>query len=110
MSQQEFHTGHLKKIASDNLEEVAERIVQNRYDTDLDPYYSTYLEMLLDEGDYILFEDSLFVVDKEINRRDLSDFCFLQKRGKNRYYYIASFYNGGTDLSEVLTDELKKLL
>ena len=110
MSDYESHIGKIRKVipnANETFEELSKRLsLENGCEEDL--YYEGYL---FDE-----FYDKFIKVDKTIfeifdhKEKDYDDCsCEITDNNNGTFSFSTRFYNGGTCLSEMIGDELKKL-
>lgn len=68
----------------------------------------SYYEAEENKKGYICINNNIYEF-LEIKEKDVSDcYCDLENIGDNTYKFNASYYNGGTDLTEMLQDEFKK--
>jgi hypothetical protein len=93
----ELMLGHMVQIMKNNGDIIDES--NEILDTFMDKYYKKYFVV---KGD--LYE---FVEHEEIENFDT--FCTLTPNEDGTISFHSTFYNGGTCLSEMLEDELKKL-
>ena len=119
MSDYETIKGKIRKIDLQGLsvEEYAKRIVEEKglaSEVGQGPYfYETYLEFLKwyddwTEGQYIAIDDELYLIyDK--SEFDSSYHVHLTPIADDTYEFHTSFYNGGTCLSEIIEDEIRRL-
>lgn len=73
-------------------------------------YYENWYEYLQDENDGNFFEHEgrLFkVTDQEDYSYD--SFAKIEKTGEGKYNFVTSFHNGGTYLTEMLSEGIAKL-
>lgn len=99
MSQQEFHTGKLRKI-SDNALQYAEDLIKE----DIPSYCSNKLDYLLyssKDKEYISTDNKLYEV-YDHSKSDDCDFFKVDKNEDGTFSFIGSFYNGGTCLEDEL--------
>ena len=119
MSDYETIKGKIRKIDLQGLsvEEYAERIVKEKglaSKVGQGPYfYETNLEFLKwyddwEEGQYIAIDNELYLIyDK--SEFDSSYHVQLTPIADDTYEFHTSFYNGGTCLTEMLEDEIRRL-
>lgn len=112
MSEQRTYIGKFWEVdtCGETPEEYAEWYMKQNQKTVLPPYYDTWLEYLLDYNDYqfIMLKGKLYKLSIE-NELDESDFCVIHKETDGSYSFATSFYDGGTYLEEVLTNEYERL-
>lgn len=119
MSDYETIKGKIRKIDLQGLsvEEYAKRIVKEKgleSEVGQGPYfYETNLEFLKwyddwEEGQYIAIDDELYLI---YDKSDFDPTCHIQLTpiADDTYEFLTSFYNGGTCLTEMLEDEIKRL-
>lgn len=120
MSDYETIKGKIRKINLQGLsvEEYAKRIVEEKgveLKIDEGPYfYTTYLEILKwyddwTEGQYISIDDELYLIYDKSDFGSSADFINMTPIADDIYEFHTSFYNGGTCLTEMLEDEIKRL-
>ena len=99
MSEYVRHKGKLKKISAD-YEDFAMREVR---DSELEEYYSSWLECLLDtcREQYIMINKELFSIENEEQSPE-EDFYRLTENSDGTYTYEVQFYDGGSDLTEAI--------
>lgn len=111
MSEQRTYIGKFWEIdtCGETPEEYAEWYMRNIGKTELPSYHDTWLEYLLDYNDdkFIMLKGKLYNLSIE-NELDESDFCVIHKENDRSYSFATSFYDGGTYLEEVLTDEFER--
>ena len=119
MSDYETIKGKIRKIDLQGLsvEEYAKRIVEEKglaSEVGQGPYfYETNLEFLKwyddwTEGQYITIDDELYLI---YDRSDFDSSCHvhLTPIADDTYEFHTSFYNGGTCLTEMLEDGIRRL-
>ncbi len=120
MSDYETIKGKIRKIDLQGLsvEECAKRIVEEKglaSEVGQGPYfYETNLEFLKwyddwEEGQYISIDDELYLIYDKSDLGSSSDFINMTPIADDTYEFLTSFYNGGTCLSEMIEDEIKRL-
>ena len=120
MSDYETIKGKIRKIDLQGLsvEECAKRIVKEKgleSEVGQGPYfYETNLEFLKwyddwEEGQYISIDDELYLIYDTCDLGSSSDFINMTPIADDTYEFLTSFYNGGTCLSEMIEDEIKRL-
>lgn len=110
MSYTESHVGKIKKVDLEGLSvEDWAKEVANSYGMELTKYYDSYTELVLDELHfrYILVEEEVYEIieDREFTEEDISE---LTPEGDGVFSFVMQFYNGGTCLTEMLTDAVKQ--
>lgn len=119
MSDYETIKGKIRKIDLQGLsvEEYAERIVNEKglaSEVGQGPYfYETNLEFLKwyddwEEGQYVTIDDELYLI---YDKSEFDSSCYVQLTpiGDDTYEFHTSFYNGGTYLTEMIEDGIKRL-
>lgn len=120
MSDYETIKGKIRKIDLQGLsvEECAKRIVKEKgleSEVGQGPYfYETNLEFLKwyddwEEGQYVSIDDELYLIYDTCDLGSSSDFINMTHIADDTYEFLTSFYNGGTCLSEMIEDEIKRL-
>jgi hypothetical protein len=115
MSEMEYHTGRIERIPQRNEteEELAERICKE-YGIE-DKYDDGWIEALRDEGYNhgieVLNVDGDYQIWKLVEHTQFEDgYMFeAEKEADDSVSFIFSFYNGGTCLSEMLEEAVKKV-
>ena len=130
MSDYEFHKGTLKKVDLSEYDNDREKYFEARCryefsgltEDELQAAYKNFNESKYkrhggwedywrsesDIRDVISVGDDIYEV-ADIELYDDTQ-CIITEVGENEYQYYTSFYNGGTDLEEMLEDGLKKHL
>lgn len=112
MSEQRTYIGKIWELDLDDKtpEEYAEQYMHDIGKTELPSYYDNWLEYLLTYNDYkfIMLRGKLYNLSIE-NELDESDFCVIHKETDGFYTFATSFYDGGTYLEEVLSDEFERM-
>jgi hypothetical protein len=114
MSRVETYIGKLTKVRNGSipnefpvsLEEVCKRVLQeNGYDK-ISEGSDSYKESIYDElGDrYVVLNNTLYEIEKE----ELGDeyFCHSKTNDDGSISFFTQFYNGGTQLNEMLEEYL----
>lgn len=113
MSETETHIGKLRKVDLQGLtvEQWAEAKCRESGMTELSSYTNTWKEQLLDHNNnyhkYFFYEGDVYEAFEhtEIEERDVD---ILTKNDDGTYNFVMQFYNGGTCLSEMIEDALKR--
>ena len=118
MSRYEKHKGTLKLIwqcdevfdLSKQLKGALDDFEYDRMMECVDEDYSVD-EYIRDElyDNYILINNALFKIE-DLELDEDEDLNIFEKVNDHTYTYLNSFYNGGTCLSELLEDNLSKIL
>lgn len=113
MSEMKLHRGTailVKRQENETLEDVC-KMICDKESYQIDSSYRSYKELLLDEDyeKYIEVKGELYqLIDKELDcNSGINEFI---KNEDGTYSYIAQFYNGGADFTEVIEDGLVKVL
>ena len=111
MSEQRTYIGKLWELDLDGKtpEEYAKQYMHDTGKTELPTYHDNWLEYLLDYYDskFIMLKGKLYNLSIE-TELDESDFCVIHKETDGFYTFATSFYDGGTYLEEVLTNEFER--
>lgn len=111
MSYDEKHFGKIRLLTladgqstNDLCKELCEK---NNYE--FSSYHDDYIECLKDNGyeKYLVTENGIYEI---FEHKEVSDDPYVQKLiplGDGTFEFVATFYNGGTCLSEILEDELE---
>ena len=112
MSEQRTYIGKFWEIdtCGKTPEEYAKLCMERIGRTELPSYHDNWLEYLLDYEDdkFIKLNDKLYKLSIE-NNIDDSCFCVIHKENDGSFSFATSFYDGGTYLEEVLTDEFERM-
>ena len=110
MSETETHIGKLKRINLNNqsVEDYCKKYCEhnniiNTYDS-----FTEYFHCELYE-EYIITDNNIFQFITNKESRDYEYISFIDKNDDDTYNYVMQFHNGGTCLSEMLHDALKKI-
>lgn len=120
MSDYERIKGKIRKIDLQGLsvEEYAKRIVEEKglaSEVGQGPYfYETNIEFLKwgddwEEGQYVTIDDELYLIYDTCDLDPSSDYINVTPIGNDTYEFDTSFYNGGTYLTEMIEDGIKRL-
>jgi len=113
MSYTEFHIGKLKPVDLEQkcLEDWCKKTLVLSGRTGISSYNHSWLEELQDVhyDKYYTYKDKLYEFIDHTETEDETCFCKLILKEDGIVEFIASFYNGGTCLSEMLNDEFDKL-
>jgi hypothetical protein len=114
MSNTETHIGKLRRVdlSGQTLEQWAETECKKLGVTKLSSYNKTWIEQFIDKSNNY---EKYFVVKKELWETfdhkeiedDIDEFT-LQPDGT--IHFVAQFYNGGTCLSEIVGEGIKRVL
>lgn len=111
MSETEIHIGKLRKLKLEISNE--EFFKQKCLETDIELDQPTWTEQFFwnhkDQNNYFIIDDVIYEAfehKKYEDRDDISDFI---QNEDGTISFVTSFYNGGTCLSEVIEEEIKKM-
>lgn len=113
MSSDELHYGRLIPLEGD-VEELAKNICLNngiympKDDYESGKTWFQLMKELLYGSEYIISNNRIY----KIEDNEQIDDPYIERMTKGadgNYYYVVSFYNGGTYLEECLNDLIKKL-
>lgn len=106
MSTQETYKGTLTPVDLDGLT-VAQKIQEILGTTELPFLTETWVEAL-EEGENDYFYDANAEVLYHLHKVELDeeDFISMESHDDGSYSFVTSFYNGGTQLSEMLQEGL----
>ena len=116
MSYTEFHTGNFSIVAK-GVDEIDAYINENNLADKVErTEYNGKVSYYIDDKEYdiVRVKDSIPVMIKfkYHNEEEASDYVsYINKVNKDEdgsYNFIMMFYNGGTDLSEMISDELQR--
>ena len=113
MSEQETWRGKFKEIFiadEKGIENKCKEICELHGIKNLDGYLDSWVEQLKEDlsDRYLVLGNIIYeYLEKEDLRYD--SFCNLTKTGPFTYKFITSFHNGGTCLSEMIEEALKKI-
>ena len=110
MSDYEQHSGKLKVVEpreNETLEQLKKRLWMEKDETNKEEDY----EDLLEEYYNVYFEvnGKLWEVIEHEDHGDDDTFSRLQDNGDGTFSFHTRFYNGGTCMSEMITEALEKL-
>jgi hypothetical protein len=111
MSQTETHIGKLRKIEStESIEKWCENTCISLGYSTKESYYGSWKEKLQDETKwqkYFFYNDSIYEMIEHQEVEDDIDSITLNSDGT--YSFIMQFYNGGTNLTEMIEDGIKRI-
>lgn len=113
MSYTEFHTGNFSIVAKGvdeidtyiNENNLADKVERTVYNGKVSYYINNK------EYDIVRVKDNIpiMIKFKYHNEAESSDYVsYINKDEDDSYNFIMMFYNGGTDLSEMISDELQR--
>lgn len=111
MSYTEFHTGNFSIVAK-GVDEIDAYINENNLADKVErTEYNGKVSYYIDDKEYdiVRVKDSIPVMIKFKYHEEVSDYVsYINKDEDGSYNFIMMFYNGGTDLSEMISDELQR--
>ena len=110
MSEQRTYMGKFWEIdtCGETPEEYAEWYMKQNQKTELPTYYDTWVEYACCDAGFMVINDKLYKIDITSDI-DNSDFCVIHKETDGSYSFATSFYDGGTYLEEMLSDEFERM-
>lgn len=114
MSYTETHIGKLRKVDLQGLtiEQWAEVKCREIGITELSPYSDDWKEQFLDTGKnylkYFFIGDEVYEMFDHTELEDGGDIDILTPNSDGTYSFVMQFYNGGTCLSEMIEDAIKR--
>lgn len=113
MSQNEFHSGKLKKLDLEGktLEEWCEAKCKEK-EIEKRSWHDSWEEAMRDEGSevYIIVDDEVYeVIDHYEADDDDPYFIRMTPQEDGTIAFVTQFYNGGTCFSECMEDGIKEL-
>lgn len=112
MSDYEQHSGKLRKVPSDSGESLFE-LVQRIYKEEglkWDDKYTektTYFDEIYEK--YFIIDKELYKVIEHIEEDECDSFMRMHHESNGDIVFSTRFYNGGTCLSEMIEDGVRKL-
>ena len=112
MSYTEFHTGNFSIVAK-GVDEIDAYINENNLTDKVErTEYNKKVSYDIDNEEYDVVEVKgipVMIKFKYHNEEEASDYVsYINKDEDGSYNFIMMFYNGGTDLSEMISDELQR--
>ena len=112
MSYTEFHTGNFSIVAK-GVDEIDAYINENNLADKVErTEYNGKVSYYIDDKEYdiVRVKDSIPVMIKfKYHKASDDDYVsYINKDEDGSYNFIMMFYNGGTDLSEMISDELQR--
>lgn len=113
MSEVETHYGKLRKVVIDEkytIEEWCKEKCKEKNINELASYNHSWIEQFKDG-----FDEKYFIIDEEVweviehIEADDSDIDIMIPNEDGTITFVQQFYNGGTCLSEVIEDGIKKI-
>lgn len=112
MSETEAHVGRIIPVDLAG-KTVDEWIMDKLGKTELSEYSENWVDEFFDTDDnydkFYFNENSETLYEIDAKKFNPDDYAKLTKNSDGSYNFIASFYNGGTCLREVLDDEIDSL-
>ena len=115
MSYTETHVGKLRKVDLEGLtlEQWSEKKCREKGDIELSSYYDDWREQFIDTGNnyrkYFIVNDEIYEAFDHIEGNDGNDIDILIPNNDGTYNFVMQFYNGGTCLSEMIEDAIKRV-
>lgn len=108
MSETVHYKGKLRKVEreeNETLENQCKRLLEN---IDLESYYDSYSEMLLDKiyKSYVIHEGVLYSIEG-MKSVDCNEDIFISNTTKEGYEFEVKYYNGCCSFSEAMEYALK---
>ena len=113
MSYTEFHTGNFSIVAK-GVDEIDAYINENNLTDKVErTEYNGKVSYYIDDKEYDIVRVKnnipIMIKFKYHNEEEASDYVsYINKDKDGSYNFIMMFYNGGTDLSEMISDELQR--
>lgn len=112
MSYTEFHTGNFSIVAK-GVDEIDAYINENNLTDKVErTEYNKKVSYDIDNEEYDVVEVKgipVMIKFKYHNEEEASGYVsYINKDEDGSYNFIMMFYNGGTDLSEMISDELQR--
>ena len=112
MSYTEFHTGNFSIVAK-GVDEIDTYINENNLTDKVErTEYNGKVSYYIDNEEYDVIKVKgipVMIKFKYHNGTEASDYVsYINKDKDGSYNFIMMFYNGGTDLSEMISDELQR--
>lgn len=112
MSYTEFHTGNFSIVAK-GVDEIDAYINENNLTDKVErTEYNGKVSYDIDNEEYDVVKVKgipVMIKFKYHNEEEASDYVsYINKDEDGSYNFIMMFYNGGTDLSEMISDELQR--
>lgn len=110
MSEEVHYKGTLTKVVKlegEIIEDQCKRLLDNK---ELESYYDSYEEKLLDQGyyDYIVREDTLYSVEKQ-DINPYEDVFIANKNQDGTISFELKYYNGGCGFNEAIEYALENI-
>ena len=113
MSYTEFHTGNFS-IVPKGVDEIDAYINENNLAEEVErTEYNGKVSYYIDDKKYdiVIVKDNIPIIIKFKDHNEAkasNDVSYINKDKDGSYNFIMMFYNGGTDLSEMISDELQR--
>ncbi len=111
MSQTETHFGKLRKVElTTTIEEFCKQKCNEKGITELPSYTSSWEEQFRDSFDekFFIWENEIWEAIEHVEESD-GDIDVMIPNEDGTITFVMQFYNGGTCLSEMIEDGLKRL-
>lgn len=112
MSHTETHFGKLRKVElNTSLEEWCKQKCNEKDITELSSYYDTWEEEFRDNfyNKYFILKDEIWEAFEHTEADDDGYIDIMTPNEDGTITFVMQFYNGGTCLSKMIEDGLKKL-
>lgn len=112
MSQMEFHYGRMKEVILPDNKNIEDFCKENSKSTELKSYNKNWIEQFIDEnsdyrpGNFLIHNDKIFEIIEHYEDNDNEYYMKLIDNTDGSITFIGSFYNGGTDFTEMIEEEL----
>lgn len=111
MSETVHYRGKLKKVervGNEKLEDQCKRLINN---VELDSFYDSYTEMLLDQyyEKYILYNNNLYLIEEKEEIDAYNDIFTSHKIDDKTIQFEVKYYNGGCGFSEAIDYALENI-
>ena len=111
MSYTELHTGNFKIVAK-GVDEIDTYINENNLTDKVErTEYNGKVSYYIDNKEYdiVRVKGIPIMIKFKYHNEEASDYVsYINKNEDGSYNFIMMFYNGGTDLSEMISDELQR--
>ena len=114
MSEIKHFKGTLEKVNEIDIQEFAKKFIEDNNveitQYQYDYHNNDYSLILVDEfpEEFMFIDDILFKINSESIDPDDDILNFNYNEENDKYYFECKFYNGGTNLSEMLESGYKK--
>lgn len=113
MSEMKRHIGKIKKVDLNGftIEEWCKRKCES-LGVRLKPWNDTYKDAFFENQypiEVVEVDGDLFEIIEDNEEEDTEEISIFTPNGNGTYSYVLQFYNGGTCLSEMIEEGIKKL-